>query len=690
MKKIISLLFVIILGINLYSQQVNYTTAFNVAQNTINESFSIIDDEYFKIVSYHTENIGLVTVYYVFDLKPRGFIIVSADKSATPILAFSSESNYSIDDNNPAVSFWLNNYKKQINYNILNNIKPDKKTEQAWSHLEVEPAKFICKKNNRVVNKLLTTTWDQGLYYNSDCPEDNDGPDGHVVVGCVATALGQLMNYFRHPLTGTGSYGYNHDDYGWIEVDFSEQTYDYDYMPVEPNDYNDNIARLLYNIGASVDMNYGPDGSGMWNHKGAYTLRTYFGYNDTTNYLFKDSLPEDFDWNGTLINHLNQKIPLYYAGWGDYEFISGHAFILDGYSDSTHYHINWGWGGSQDGYFVIDDLTPGGANFTLLHEVIVNATPFNQTLNCSENKIINSYEGIIEDGSGPLNNYQNNTECSWLIAPNDSARGIEFEVLKLYMDDEDYIIVFDGENDQAPVIETITGSSTVESFESTSDKVLIKFITNSDSVNDGWLISYKGIKPKYCNLTETITTPTGTVTDGSSSYLYQNRTFCNWYIEPEEAENIKITFTEFDLEPIRDYIKIYDSSNRIVADLSGNQIPDPILVHDNKITISFKTNYSKRAQGFSLNYETNVDNVDNIVVDNIKIYPNPVSDYLNIVSDNIEDIEFIKIYSYDGKLIYSDIKNNNKIDCRSLKNGVYFIEITTENNTSRKRFIKTF
>ncbi|MDD4148652.1 MAG: C10 family peptidase [Bacteroidales bacterium] len=689
------MLFLLIFGVSFISksQSVDYNTALNITKNTITERFSLIEhNTNYKPISHTTESINDNVVLYVFNLEPTGFIIISGDRSATPVLAFSTESNYEINDKNPAADFWLNTYKQQINYNIQNDITPKTKIQNEWIRLSNNPANFSSKNNIKTIGKLLHTKWDQGKYYNAHCPEDPAGTDGHVVVGCVATALGQIINYFRHPEYGTGSYGYEHPDYGWIEVDFSEQNYNYDQMPVEATDYNDDIARLLYNIGVSVDMNYGPDGSGMWNHKGAYTLRTYFGYDDSCTYLFKDSLPEDFDWNGTLVNHLDQNIPLYYAGWSDYDYISGHGFVLDGYSDSTHYHINWGWGGYLDGYFLIDDLTPSSSDFTLAHEVIINATPLNPTTNCATLKELNTTEGIINDGSGPINNYQNNTECMWLINPQDSVSGIEFEILNLEMDDNDYIVFFDGENDTDPVINTIYGNSTTQDFESTSDKVLIKFVTDADSVNNGWLISYKGIKPSYCNLLQTLTEPTGEITDGSNSYLYQNNTFCNWKIQPEGANSIRISFTEFDIEPTNDYVRILNSAGQFVAELTGNTIPEPIVLIGEKATIIFKTHTSARHQGFKLFYEMNTDGIDDDSTDQIKIYPNPAREELNINIGSDINPTSITIYNTDGKMIKSiansGISKHVNIDLTDMAQGLYYINIVTDKTTFKYKFVK--
>ncbi|MDR2008935.1 MAG: C10 family peptidase [Bacteroidales bacterium] len=545
------------------------------------------------------------------------------------------------------------------------------------------------------MSPLLNTKWDQGIFYNGLCPEDPAGIGGRVYTGCVATALGQLMNYFRYPVTGTGSYGYDHPDYGWLEVDFSQQTYDYDKMPVKPTDENNEIARLLYDIGVSVDMEYGPDGSGMTNHKGAYTLRTYFGYNPDTKYLFKDSLPEDFDWNGTLVDHLNQKIPLYYAGWADYDYVSGHAFIFDGYSDSTHYHINWGWGGSLDGYFLIDNLKPGGNNFTLAHEVIVNAVPNVQSDYCNGLKILNSLEGIIDDGSGPLHNYENNTECLWLIAPEDTVKGMILEFLKFDLDSEDYVMIFEGDSETSPVLATFYGDQVPGSLQTNSGKILIKFVTDSDSVNDGWIISYKWMKPELCSGTTTLTSDQGIITDGSNEYKYMNNMFCQWLIRPENAKNIRLTFLEFDLNPRGHILMVYDANNNLIAEISGSDIPDPILIDGNKAALSFSANGGLRAQGFKILYETNIDNYNPLhSLQNNFIYPNPASDILYLNTEDVHEDLHIKIFTNDGKIYYE--KNisqnlNNKIveiNISNLSPGIYFISLSGNHEIKNYKFIK--
>lgn len=610
----------------------------------------------------------------VINLTPSGFVLMSKSTDVTPVLAYSFENECPENNNNKGFLFFAENYSSQIN-----------KAEEYPNPLAIEEWRRLLEDNPEATKEpgsgmlpMLHTKWDQGLYYNSECPEDPAGPAGHVVTGCVATAIAQLMNYFRWPLQGEGEYGYEHEDYGWLEVNFAEQNYDYDQMAISLTEENIEIAKLMYNIGVSVDMNYGPNGSGMWNHKGAYTLYTYFKYNEATTYLFRDSLPQDFDWQGMLIDHLDQKIPLYYAGWSDYEFIMGHAFIVDGYQDSTFFHFNWGWGGSSDGYFNIDNLTPGGSDFTLLHEAIAYALPEGDyPYGCSGIKTLNTYSGTIGDGSGPLHNYQNNMLCEWLLEPQDSASGFEIEFLELELDDNDLITIFDGPNDTYPVIDSYSGNILPDIIETSADNILIRFETDSDSVAGGFLLSYKGIKPTYCSLINNISEPVGTISDGSNTYQYQNNTFCNWVIQPEDAESITVTFTEFDIEPINDYVKIVNSSNQTIANLSGSDIPDPITIPGNKITITFRSNPNTRAGGFSLDYETQFVGIDDIIQSTYKIYPNPASTVLNI---EIPDSNCKQVFIIDatGRIVLSkDVsgKNEFSIDISKLTEGNYIIKI---------------
>jgi len=683
-----------------FSQSISLDEGQTIAQNIIRERFVAmgVDASNYKIASFYTETYNGNDVFHVYNLDPSGFVIVSASKSVEPLLAFSYESSCSITDRHPAVKAMLNAYSEQILYAIKNDLSASEQISAEWEHY----MQFNFKPRTvRTVEPLLITRWDQGLYFNSQCPEDARGTDGHVVVGCVATAIAQIFNYFRYPTQGVGSYGYDHADYGHLEVNFAQQHYDYDYMPIKPTDYNDNLARLLYNIGVSVDMNYGPNGSGMNNHKGAYTMRNYFGYSDEAKYIFKDSVPTiipdniendtvipDSIWNGILVNHLDRKIPLYYAGWGDYEYSSGHAFVLDGYSDSTHYHINWGWGGSYDGFFTISNLSPSGSNFRLAHEVIVNATPKYDNQTCEGRKELNFYEGTIEDGSGPLREYAAESDCSWLITQHDSVNGYTVKINKFDIDASDYIIIYEGDNENATIVASIFGDDVPEdSYTVNSTSMLIKFVSDETASGDGWLISYEPIRPKYCDVQNTLSESTGVISDGSGDWRYNNNTNCRWTLRSDSTSTFYFKFLELDTEYKKDFIKIMRNGG-LYAQFSGDTLPDIISFEGEWALIIFKSNSSGRAGGFKLMYaidepldlgkhEVNTDIID--------IYPNPATSEINIEGKNLSHLS---IYDMTGHCIAeTEIDSDNYVfGIGNLARGTYIIKIidTFGNCTIRK------
>ncbi|MBQ1655169.1 MAG: C10 family peptidase, partial [Bacteroidales bacterium] len=232
MKKIILLVAIAIASMEMaFSQNISINEGKTVAQNIITERFFAIgsNPSDYKFANFYTETYDGIDVFYVYNLEPTGFVIVSANKSVEPLLAFSHESSCEANGRHPGVEAVLKSYSEQIAYAIKSNVVPSQHIQDEWQHYMQADFQPRAVKS---VAPLLITKWNQGTYFNTQCPEDSNGTDGHVVVGCVATAIAQVFNYFRYPTQGTGSYGYDHPDYGHLEVNFAEQHYDYDFMPV--------------------------------------------------------------------------------------------------------------------------------------------------------------------------------------------------------------------------------------------------------------------------------------------------------------------------------------------------------------------------------------------------------------------------------------------------------------------------
>ncbi|MCD4790068.1 MAG: C10 family peptidase, partial [Bacteroidales bacterium] len=222
------------------------------------------------------------------------------------------------------------------------------------------------------------TTWNQNWPYNELCPADGGGPGGHAYAGCVATAMAQVMKYWSNPIQGTGSHDYTHYIYGNLFADFGATTYDWANMPHSISSSNTPIATLMYHCGVAVEMSYGASGSGAnldGYHGACNALKNYFKF-DLSAYHDSKYKYEDSTWQNMLRNELDNGRPMLYSGMGVW---TGHAWNLDGYEavgELYHYHMNWGWGGSYNGYYYLDDLTPGSHNYFTGQEAIFNLYPY--------------------------------------------------------------------------------------------------------------------------------------------------------------------------------------------------------------------------------------------------------------------------------------------------------------------------
>jgi hypothetical protein len=648
-----------------------------------------------EIRDTYTMNRNNQPIFHIVNFKPTGYVIVSASKSYYPVIAYSFFNTFELPIKAPAVQMWLDHEAAKQEYSRTGNPNHTK-ILSAWKELETASIINIRGNNSRQVMPMLTTQWNQGVFYNEMCPPDPSGPDKKTYAGCVATAIGQVMNYFRYPLSGTGTYTSEYTVYGVHTVDYDNAAYNWNEMPLKLSRSNHPVAELLYHIGVSVDMNYGPNGSGMWNHKAAHTMKTFFGYTDSTQYNFRDTTT--IDWNGMLIDHLNRGIVLYYAGWTDSQYVSGHAFVCDGYQDSTFFHFNWGWGGAYDGYFHIDNLIVGGADFTTMHEAVINATPAtNYPYYCIGTDTLRSLDGTIDDGSGPLYNYADNSFCSWLIMPFDTVNNITLDFIKFdLLDPNDVIRVYNGSSGSAPLLGTYTGTTLPQSVSSTGKTMYIEFESDGSSNSPGFLLSYRAAQVKTCTGLVSLTASSGTITDGSGTYNYQNSNYCRWRIEPPGAEMIYISFTDFDVDTT-DYVRVTDlSTNTIVASLKGSQLPDDIVVWSDKVLVMFLTGPTGNASGFTLNYQSFQQNIPQLLNEQISIYPNPASDILTISYGNAPAPEecLISVYSVTGQNVHSATTSfrsgQTTMNISHLPEGLYFIHVTEQSGYSfYKKFIIT-
>ncbi|MBR4646482.1 MAG: C10 family peptidase, partial [Bacteroidales bacterium] len=321
--------------------------------------------------------------YYVFALQPMGFVMVSADERVKPILGYSYSNDFVVEDMPDNILFWLDNYKKQIKAVVDNDYQADPATITSWSLLK--SGQSVAFRSGTSVNPLLQTTWNQNCYYNQLCPEDAAGPCGHAYAGCVATAMAQVMHYWGWPTQGFNSHSYT-CDYGTLSVDFSTATYNHGNMPnaltySTSASQKEEVAKFIYHCGVAVDMGYGADGSGAYSSDVPSALYNYFAYTDNGTYRSKSNYSES-GWTNLIKQELNNMRPVYYAGHGT----GGHAFVCDGYDENNLFHFNWGWSGSNDGYFELSTLNPSSYNFSESQAAVTGVTA-GTFIRCSESEL---------------------------------------------------------------------------------------------------------------------------------------------------------------------------------------------------------------------------------------------------------------------------------------------------------------
>ena len=300
-----------------------------------------------------------------------GFIVVAADDAVSPLLGYADSGDFSLADASPEFLWWLDEYTCQINR------LRETDARQVADFTEREP-----------VEPLVKTKWNQDDPYNRLCPKI-DGQRSYV--GCVATAVAQVVNYFRCPAEygyGLYSYTYRGTEYSF---DYEYTSFDWDNMalqvPFAPEDYpgsrtdiNNALATLSYACGVGVDMMYSPYGSGAHSFRIPRMLVAHFGFDAGARYLMRDFYGFT-EWNDMIYNELAEGRPVLYAGQSDG---GGHEFVCDGYSSDNLFHINWGWGGMSDGYFLLAVLDPeqqgaGGSvtgnGFNASQDVIIGLQP---------------------------------------------------------------------------------------------------------------------------------------------------------------------------------------------------------------------------------------------------------------------------------------------------------------------------
>lgn len=299
----------------------------------------------------HTAENSGARLYYVFRNDDNGqAVIVGADDQLPAVLAYGIN-DYDTTQLPPQVREWLDYYGQTCAQVISKG----------------SPMHEVIKGNP--VTPLVQTMWDQGDPYNRICVEKMHK---NMPVGCVATAMAQLMNYWQTPVKGKGSHGYTATTGNYLSADFGSTTYDWAHMKdcygthaiegkseTEDSPYTDEeadaVALLMYHCGVAVNMSYDEAGSGAYSSDAAAALINYFGYDKGIRQIYK-AVHTDDEWQQILLGELSEGRPVMYSAHTRNN--EGHSFVCDGFDGKGYFHFNWGWSGMANGYYMVVGADP--------------------------------------------------------------------------------------------------------------------------------------------------------------------------------------------------------------------------------------------------------------------------------------------------------------------------------------------
>lgn len=375
MRKIIALVFLLHAATQLISAPVYPDLAGRVAVNFYQERSGGLSLQISSITPLLQGTLPLL--YIINGAENQGYVLVSGDDRVLAVPGYALSGNYVNDITGQPAGFraLLEHYLNQIRYHIEQNLPATGEAAASWSHYG--STLFAASQFFAVLPLLGSIQWGQGCYYNASCPYDAAAGSGYcnrVPVGCVATAMCQVMKYYGHPTQGTGSNSYYHPSYGTLTASFAT-SYNWSQMPASATVANAEVAKICYHAAVSVDMNFGPQGSGSYVTDARDALVNNFGYHSNANYKSKQSWPET-TWNQMMATEMDNGRPLIYRG-NNAQQQDGHAWVIDGYQGATnnHYHCNWGWNGYQNGYFYLNNLTASGYNFSYDQGAIFGIVP---------------------------------------------------------------------------------------------------------------------------------------------------------------------------------------------------------------------------------------------------------------------------------------------------------------------------
>ena len=440
------LFFSISISFQLKAEEVQFADVKKVAFNAFSHfsGKTINELDIVQVIPFKNND---TTAFYVINFE-ESFIIISSDDIVEPVIGYGLHSSLAFNDIPPALDFLLESYKEEImnakrlrtnatqkihdNWNYYINYEPDRgglQQEEGFLQ-EINISPFSLYKPGTY---LIETKWNQyggylngsDITYNYYCPTNNQGRK--TIVGCGGVSVAQILNYWKCRVHPQDTIKYLPPGLDSININMNVQTYNW--FNMLPNHANLENAKLLYHCAAAIESEFG------WNSTGSYTSKTEIGFKNNFGFSAAISYNKNFysgSWVDLLKTDINNYRPVFYRGTDPSR--GGHAWVVDGYNSSNHFHCNWGWGGSSDGWFNLSNLT-GYVAFTTNQAAITNIYPTHYPCTIFQNIIFSSktYTGhnikVAECGVQNNANVIFEVECMMeIFGPFEVPLGATFEV----------------------------------------------------------------------------------------------------------------------------------------------------------------------------------------------------------------------------------------------------------------------
>ena len=339
--------------------------------------------------------------FYVFNRQDGGFVIVSGDNIASPIIAYSRSGSFPTGERPANLDFWMKHYQTELNKVRERNAVSAVETIDAWNSIST----LAMQQNAEKKLSLETALWNQAKPFNNKCPSISGSK---AMTGCVATAAAIIMKYHQWPDMGEGNHSYK-DGFTNRKADFNAP-YQWDKML---KDYNNSytteeasaVATLMWHCGVLAEMVYGAYSSGAVTATLINNLMEHMKYNKGMQELYREWYDLE-TWHDILREELDNHRPILYGGVTPSN--AGHQFVVDGY-EGDYFHVNWGWGGLANAYFLLTDLKPdtqgtGGSTtdepYSMMQSAVVGMEKAGATPKCKDVLLftIGKHDGVNYKG----------------------------------------------------------------------------------------------------------------------------------------------------------------------------------------------------------------------------------------------------------------------------------------------------